>query len=29
LDEFKAKRTGQPAAPLAPWEITYWAEKVR
>jgi oligopeptidase A len=29
LEEFKAARTGGPAAPLAPWELLYWAEKLR
>ncbi len=29
LEAFKAKQTGQAAARLAPWEIMYWAEKLR
>jgi oligopeptidase A len=29
LEEFKAARTGQPAAPLAPWELAFWSEKLR
>ena len=29
LEEFKATQTGQPAAPLAPWELAYWSEKLR
>ncbi len=29
LEEFKARQTGAPAARLAPWEIAYWAEKLR
>ncbi|MDR1498057.1 MAG: M3 family metallopeptidase [Puniceicoccales bacterium] len=29
LENFKAAKTATPAAPLAPWEITYWAEKQR
>jgi oligopeptidase A len=29
LQEFKAQQTGAPAAPLAPWETAYWAEKLR
>ena len=29
LEEFKAKHTGGPVGPLAPWELMYWAEKLR
>lgn len=29
LEEFKAARTGTKAGPLAPWELMYWAEKLR
>ncbi|HVT73763.1 MAG TPA: M3 family metallopeptidase [Lacunisphaera sp.] len=29
LEEFKAARTGTSAGPLAPWEIGFWAEKLR
>ncbi|MBL9187109.1 MAG: M3 family metallopeptidase [Opitutaceae bacterium] len=29
LEEFKAKETGGKTAPLAPWEIMFWAEKLR
>lgn len=29
LETFKAEQTGQAAARLAPWEIMYWAEKLR
>ena len=29
LEEFKAQQTGRTAAPLAPWELLYWAEKLR
>jgi len=29
LEEFKAQQTGKPAAPLAPWELGYWSEKLR
>lgn len=29
LEEFKAAQTGAPVQPLAPWEIGYWAEKLR
>jgi oligopeptidase A len=29
LEEFKARQTGAPVARLAPWEIGYWAEKLR
>jgi len=29
LEQFKAKQTGVPVAPLAPWEVMYWAEKLR
>lgn len=29
LEEFRASRTGGAPAPLAPWEIAYWAEKLR
>ncbi|HWL14762.1 MAG TPA: M3 family metallopeptidase, partial [Opitutus sp.] len=29
LEEFKAVRTGRPRAPLAPWELAYWSEKLR
>ncbi len=29
LSQYKAKKTGQNAAPLEPWETAYWAEKQR
>lgn len=29
LEEFKARQTGRPVAPLAPWEVAFWAEKLR
>jgi oligopeptidase A len=29
LEAFKAQRTGRPEAPLAPWELAFWAEKLR
>ncbi|HEY5550503.1 MAG TPA: M3 family metallopeptidase [Opitutaceae bacterium] len=29
LEEFKAAKTGGTAAPLAPWEVAFWAEKLR
>jgi oligopeptidase A len=29
LEEFKAAQTGQSLSPLAPWELGYWAEKLR
>ena len=29
LEMFAAQRTGRPAGRLAPWEIGYWAEKLR
>lgn len=29
LEEFKARRTGAGVARLAPWELAYWAEKLR
>ncbi|HWA84667.1 MAG TPA: M3 family metallopeptidase [Opitutus sp.] len=29
LEEFKAAQTGRPAARLAPWELAFWAEKLR
>ncbi len=29
LEEFKAQQTGGPVAPLAPWEIMFWAERLR
>lgn len=29
LESFKAAQTGQPVARLAPWEILFWAEKLR
>ncbi|MEY2880388.1 MAG: hypothetical protein RLZZ15_2768 [Verrucomicrobiota bacterium] len=29
LEAFKARHTGAPAAPLAPWEISFWAERLR
>jgi oligopeptidase A len=29
LEEFKARSTGRPANRLAPWEMGYWAEKLR
>lgn len=29
LEEFKAQQTGRAPAPLAPWELAYWSEKLR
>lgn len=29
LEEFKAQQTGAPVARLAPWEIAFWAERLR
>lgn len=29
LEEFKAQQTGSPVVRLAPWEIAFWAEKLR
>ncbi len=29
LEEFKAKQTGEPRALLKPWEVGFWAEKLR
>ncbi|MFM1851172.1 MAG: hypothetical protein RIS54_856 [Verrucomicrobiota bacterium] len=29
LEAFKAAQTGSAAAPLAPWEVGYWPEKLR
>jgi len=29
LEEFKARQTGGQVARLAPWELAYWAEKLR
>ncbi|MBK1835206.1 M3 family metallopeptidase [Roseibacillus ishigakijimensis] len=29
LEAYKARQTGQPAGPLQPWEVAYWAEKQR
>lgn len=29
LEEFKARQTGRPVAPLTPWEISFWSEKLR
>ena len=29
LEEFKAQQTAAPVAPLAPWEVAFWAEKLR
>lgn len=29
LERFKAEQTGTAATPLAPWEIAFWAEKLR
>jgi oligopeptidase A len=29
LEEFKARQTGEPVARLKPWELGYWAEKLR
>ncbi len=29
LEEFKAQQTGGKVARLAPWEVAYWAEKLR
>jgi oligopeptidase A len=29
LEEFKSQQTGRPVARLAPWEVMFWAEKLR
>lgn len=29
LETFKAELTGEPRTPLEPWEVAYWAEKLR
>lgn len=29
LEEFKAEQTGRPLDRLAPWEVAFWAEKLR
>ena len=29
LEEYKARQTGSPVARLAPWEIGFWAERLR
>jgi oligopeptidase A len=29
IEQYKARRTGQPAGPLEPWEATFWAEQRR
>jgi oligopeptidase A len=29
LEEFKARETGTPARRLAPWEISFWSERLR
>ena len=29
LEEFKAKQTGRPVTLLAPWEVGFWAERLR
>lgn len=29
LEEFKARETGNSAAPLAPWDLAFWAERLR
>lgn len=29
LEEFKARQTGRPVGPLAPWDVGFWAEKLR
>ncbi|MCC6416588.1 MAG: M3 family metallopeptidase [Opitutaceae bacterium] len=29
LEEFKARQTGAPTSHLSPWEMAYWAEKLR
>ena len=29
LEQFKAEKVGAAAAPLAPWEVGFWAEKLR
>lgn len=29
LEEFKARQTGRPVVRLAPWELGFWAEKLR
>ena len=29
LEAFKAEQTGDPAGPLKPWEVSFWAERLR
>lgn len=29
LENFKSEQAGVPVAPLAPWEVAFWAEKLR
>jgi oligopeptidase A len=29
LEAFKAEQTGEPAGPLKPWEVSFWAERLR
>jgi len=29
LQEFKAAQSGDPVAPMAPWQIAFWSEKLR
>jgi oligopeptidase A len=29
LEEFKARETGSPAGRLAPWELSFWSERLR
>ncbi|ACB76769.1 M3 family metallopeptidase [Opitutus terrae] len=29
LEEFRAQQTRQPVRPLAPWELAFWAERLR
>jgi oligopeptidase A len=29
LEAFKAQETGRPVGPLAPWEVAFWAERLR
>ena len=29
LEEFKARQSGRPQGPLAPWELLFWSEKLR
>jgi oligopeptidase A len=29
LEAFKAQQSGEPVGPLAPWEVAFWAERLR